>query len=148
VLLRSDAVRLIFALGLTIALFSCGGAEPQNPVEVLAGTYELKSPSANTPRLMTSVDRIAIRGDGHYEHDGETVAGRKYHHSGSWSYSDRSITLDGWHDYAGVTSRSPRGGGQQVTLNCIVEFNRPPVIVVDPDQNIFYGQNEERSARR
>lgn len=104
----------------------------------LVGEYELRSPSVGVEPLLTTSDRLRLHDDSSYEHTGVTNGGRQFSQGGAWRVSGRNISLEGWQDFPGVTTRSPRGAGATVNMNCIVEISSPPTIVLDPDRNIFY----------
>lgn len=94
--------------------------------------------SGGNDPLLISDDRIVLHEDGTYLHSGTTIAGQSFTSNGLWSYDSRGVSLQQWRDYAGITSRLPRGSGVAVNMNVVVEFSRPPLIVIDPDRNIFY----------
>ena len=120
------------------AVLACSPPELPNAAERLVGEYQLRSPSTASEQLLTSIDRVELFKNGTYRHTGSTVAGKAFSSTGKWLYAERIISLDDWQVYAGVTGHIPRGRGALLNLNFVIEFTRPPVIVVDSDKNIFY----------
>ncbi len=145
-MLRRHAVRVDTRVLVMLLLFvACSKAIPQDAAATLVGRYELTS---TAERLLTTTDVLRLHSDGTFVHEGSTKSGDHFSYSGRWRYAQRTVALDDWRDYAGVTTKVPQGSGARVNMNVIVEFTSPPVIVLDPDRNILYAKTDERSGQK
>lgn len=86
-------------------------------------------------------DRLVLAPGGHYSHQFTSTNHEMRQQSGSWSIRGDRVYISRWADYAGITGLEPRGE-RVLDLNVVVE-SRPPVIVIDDDQNIFYSREPQ-----
>lgn len=126
---------LIIAILCFVACYRQHFTEPE-----MVGEYYLyvNSPYTNPKQ---PADRLVLAPGGRYSHQFTSATHEMRQQSGSWSLRGNRVYISRWADYADVMGLESRGE-RVLDLNVIVE-SRPPVIVIDDDQNIFYSREPQ-----
>ncbi len=136
----NDAWRCRIAAGVSsiALLFSTASCrKTPNPAEahkLLTGKWRLVVKTDYVHWGIDS-DTLILHADGRMEQHLELLTGKKYDSvQERWEYlPDRSISLD-----RRLTVTDPQYAGVPQLEVLIVEFNQPPVILLNPHQNCFY----------
>ncbi len=114
-----------------IALIGLTSCEPALRASDLVGRYRLID---NHEAIeWNGSSELSIRADGTFEQSCGAVAGPVKSVSGRWERNEGNIWLTRFIDCAGVFGRPVSSGA-----SLIVEGGNPPIILVDPDLNVFY----------
>ena len=136
--------RLPLSAGAWVVLLAmaagCGLISSREPTTAdLVGEYQLYL-QWNQP----VDDVLCVKAGGTYEHHAQKPGGEHQQSAGRWSLQTTgpsTISFEEWADYYSVTGHSSaNGGARTISVSALVEGADPPLIVIDPDANVFYGK--------
>jgi hypothetical protein len=130
-------LRKLAPIALVIVLASCDtGADPATAARVLPGEYAFRPNNGCTYGPVKS-DQLILYPNGTYDQHLRLQDGRSFDSTGQkWVFISRhNIGMESRWDY-------PAGAKAPIreSDSLVVEFSKPPVIVIDPDNNCFYEQ--------
>jgi hypothetical protein len=133
-------------LAITLLLSTASCRKTPNPEEahkLLTGKWQLvvKSDCAHWD---IDSDTLILHADGRMQQHLKLLNGKEYDSAQErWEYlADRSISLD-----RRLTVTNPQYAGVPQLEVLIVEFNQPPVILLNPHQNCFMSASRRTSSR-
>lgn len=127
--------KISLVTGLSVFLFGCGCPSERELAEQLVGEYKLivgSNQPVHNEQFLSST--LIIYENGKFRLNCANKNGGSEILSGTWEVDGQHIYFDRFVDCAGVWPTELADTG----ANLIVECSNPPIILIDPDINVFY----------